>query len=90
MEDIELSAPTRAHLGVALCMSPPPDHDAWRDVALPSNVHRSAQGDGDLGQRMARVVRHFTRGGTGVLLMGAGDVGYVLSAMAGKSPPYGA
>lgn len=45
---------------VELCMSPAPDHPAWRDVAIPADVVRSAQGDGDLGARMARAVERVT------------------------------
>lgn len=54
---------------VELCMSPGPDDPAWRGVDLPGDVDRSAQGEGDLGQRMARVVRRVTADRP-VLLMG--------------------
>lgn len=50
-----------AQLGaVELCMSPAPDDLAWRDLALPADVVRSAQGEGDLGARMARAVARVT------------------------------
>ena len=39
---------------VELCMSPEPADPAWHGVALPSAVDRTAQGDGDLGERMNR------------------------------------
>jgi len=46
-----------AKLGpVELCMSPGPEDPLWADVAIPHAIERSAQGDGDLGQRMARAV----------------------------------
>ena len=45
---------------VELCMSPPPGDGAWDNVAIPAAVLRSAQGEGDLGERMARAVRRVT------------------------------
>lgn len=42
---------------IELCMSPAPADPAWADFALPSNVLCTAQGDGDLGARMARAAR---------------------------------
>jgi len=61
-----------AKLGpVELCMSPHADDAAWRGIAIPAPVQRSAQGEGDLGQRMARVVQRATDApGSGVLLIG--------------------
>lgn len=65
-----------AHVGpVELCMSPPPDDPAWAGVDLPAGLERTAQGDGDLGQRMARAVARVTTSVTpplaqSVLLMG--------------------
>lgn len=57
---------------VELCMSPPPGDPAWRDVDLPEALERSAQGEGGLGERMARAVRRVTTGlRQPVLLMGA-------------------
>lgn len=56
---------------VELCMSPAPDAPAWADVAIPTGVALSSQGDGDLGQRMARAVdRTTTTLAQPVLLMG--------------------
>lgn len=37
---------------VELCMSPAPGDAAWQDVALPRGVEQTAQGGGDLGERM--------------------------------------
>jgi uncharacterized protein len=45
---------------VELCMSPEPDDPAWRGVDIPDTVARTAQGEGDLGQRMARAVQRVT------------------------------
>ena len=39
---------------VELCMSPAPHDPAWHGVVLPAAVDRTAQGDGDLGERMNR------------------------------------
>lgn len=54
---------------VELCMSPAPGHAAWHGVALPAGVTCTAQGEGDLGQRMARAVARVT-GQQPVLLFG--------------------
>lgn len=60
-----------AKLGpVELCMSPGSDDPAWAGVALPAAVLRTDQGDGDLGQRMARAVERVAALGQPVLLMG--------------------
>ena len=54
---------------VELCMSPAPGHADWQGVALPAGLICTAQGDGDLGQRMARAVARVTAQGP-VLLFG--------------------
>ena len=57
---------------VELCMSPPPGDAAWDNVAIPAAVLRTAQGEGDLGERMARAVQRVTAdNGQPVLLMGS-------------------
>lgn len=51
--------------------SPAPQDLAWRGVEVPKAVLRSAQGEGDLGERMARaVLRVTTQHHQPVLLMG--------------------
>ncbi len=56
---------------VELCMSPGPGASAWEGVALPPNLQLSDQGEGDLGQRMARAVHRVTTTlAQPVLLMG--------------------
>jgi rSAM/selenodomain-associated transferase 1 len=55
---------------VELCMSPAPGDMAWHGVALPDGVARTAQGEGDLGQRMARAVARVTGQQQSVLLFG--------------------
>jgi rSAM/selenodomain-associated transferase 1 len=42
---------------VELCMSPAPADPAWHGVALPAAVELTAQGDGDLGERMDRAMQ---------------------------------
>lgn len=54
---------------VELCMSPAPGDIAWQGVELPAGVTCTAQGEGDLGQRMARAVARATAQGP-VLLFG--------------------
>jgi len=67
-----LAATQAADLGpVELCMSPGPDDAAWAGVEIPAAVLRTSQGDGDLGQRMARAVERVTATpGQSILLMG--------------------
>ena len=55
---------------VELCMTPAPGHPTWKNTALPDAVLRSDQGDGDLGERMARAICRVTAR-LPVLLMGA-------------------
>ena len=55
---------------VELCASPAPQDPAWQSVALPSGIGWSAQGEGDLGQRMARVYQSGIAKGQAVVLMG--------------------
>ena len=45
---------------VELCMSSAPNALAWTDLDLPAGIERSDQGNGDLGQRMARAVDRVT------------------------------
>ena len=60
-----------AKLGVVeICAAPDPTDLAWQNLDLPNNIIWSAQGDGDLGERMARAVARTTRGGEAVLLIG--------------------
>lgn len=56
---------------VELCMSPAPGTPAWNGVTVPPSVVQTDQGEGDLGQRMARAIdRTTTRWAQPVLLMG--------------------
>ena len=57
---------------VELCMSPAPQNPVWDSVDLPGAVRQTAQGEGDLGQRMLRAVKRVTSSTTlpAVLLIG--------------------
>ncbi|MBA3597286.1 MAG: TIGR04282 family arsenosugar biosynthesis glycosyltransferase [Methylibium sp.] len=55
---------------VELCASPAPDDAAWRGVALPREIVKSDQGEGDLGTRMARAAKRALQTDDAVLLIG--------------------
>ncbi|GAA3528850.1 TIGR04282 family arsenosugar biosynthesis glycosyltransferase [Zobellella aerophila] len=60
-----------ADLGpVELCMSPNPRDPAWADIPLPPGLILSDQGDGDLGERMARAAKRGLAQSPRVLLIG--------------------
>ena len=56
---------------VELCMSPAAGDPTWRGVALPGTVKLTAQGDGDLGERMNRAMNRALTQQAAVLLMGS-------------------
>ena len=56
--------------GVELCASPAPGDPAWRGLTVPAGLRWSAQGEGDLGARMAGAARRVLAGGERVLLIG--------------------
>ena len=60
---------------VELCMTPASGHSAWQHVTLPESVQCTAQGEGDLGERMSAAIGRGTGTSNGqehhpVLLMG--------------------
>lgn len=66
-----LATAQAAALGpLQLCLSPPPGHPAWSEFDWPAGVELRDQGDGDLGQRMARAVEEAVQLGLPVLLIG--------------------
>jgi len=73
MLDHALTQALAAGIGpVELCTSPPPGDPAWEKITIPAAVLRTGQGEGDLGERMARAVRRVTADdGRPVLLMGS-------------------
>ena len=55
---------------VELCASPQPQDPVWQGMDLPPNIALSAQGQGDLGERMARAFKRGIDNQEAVLLMG--------------------
>lgn len=58
---------------VELCVAPAPGDAAWDGVELPEGIAHTAQGEGDLGARMARAAQRAGEAGEscdGVLLIG--------------------
>jgi rSAM/selenodomain-associated transferase 1 len=52
-----------------LCTAPDASHSDWRD-ALPANAQTAPQGDGDLGQKLARAAERVVAEGDRVILIG--------------------
>jgi uncharacterized protein len=66
-----LSKALAAHIGVVeLCADPPPSDPVWQTFGLPTDITWSAQGEGDLGLRMARAAQRAIHAGEAVLLIG--------------------
>ena len=55
---------------VELCAAPDTHDPAWAALALPPELNWSDQGEGDLGERMARVAQRTLHRGESVLLIG--------------------
>lgn len=55
---------------VEICATPDPTDSVWQNLALPSQLSWSSQGDGDLGERMARAAARTTHHGEIILLIG--------------------
>ncbi len=53
-----------------LCLTPPPADPVWANFTWPAGVELCGQGEGDLGQRMARAVEQGVQQGLPVLLIG--------------------
>ncbi|MDP2787037.1 MAG: TIGR04282 family arsenosugar biosynthesis glycosyltransferase [Pseudomonadota bacterium] len=71
MLDLALEQALEAAVGpVELCMSPAPGVAAWAAIPLPAAIETSDQGEGDLGERMARAARRVIENGESVLLIG--------------------
>lgn len=54
---------------VELCRTPA-EEEAWQDVTVPADVHRSIQGEGNLGERLARATERVIGAGSAALLIG--------------------
>lgn len=55
---------------VELCATPEPAHASWKAIDIPADILLSAQGEGDLGQRIARAAQRSLTQGESVLLIG--------------------
>lgn len=53
-----------------LCVTPEPNHPAWNGLRSTVDMHWQAQGEGDLGQRLACASQRAIAQGESVLLMG--------------------
>jgi hypothetical protein len=53
---------------VELCAAPPPDHPDWKDLLPPTLIED--QGEGDLGERLARAAERVIAGGQRVIFVG--------------------
>jgi rSAM/selenodomain-associated transferase 1 len=66
-----LNEASAARVGpVELCVTPSAADPAWQTLAVADAVQRSDQGEGDLGQRLARAAQRVIDGGEAVLLIG--------------------
>ena len=71
MLDHTLAQALAAEVGpVELCVTPSSSDAAWQGLTLPATVTWSDQGDGDLGERMARAAQRVTRAEESLLLIG--------------------
>ena len=67
-----LEAALAAQVGeVELCATPDPDDAVWATLPIPAEVRWSAQGGGDLGQRLERVGGRVIGAGEAVMLIGS-------------------
>lgn len=55
---------------VELCVAPTMHHPVWSALGIPESVYWSEQGEGDLGERLARAAQRVTAQGQAVLLIG--------------------
>jgi rSAM/selenodomain-associated transferase 1 len=55
---------------VELCVTPASIDSVWQSIAVPAAVAWCDQGEGDLGQRMARATKRVTGAGESILLIG--------------------
>jgi len=55
---------------VELCVTPTMTHPIWNELAIPTTVCWSEQGDGDLGERLDRVSQRVTESGEALMVIG--------------------
>jgi len=71
MLDHMLASALAAGIGpVELCASPAMEENAWHGIVLPAGIDHSAQGEGNLGARLARHARRILQTGEPLLLVG--------------------
>ena len=71
MLQVTVASAQAAALGpLQLCLTPPPADSAWANFTWAAGVELRGQGEGDLGQRMARAVEQGVQQGLPVLLIG--------------------
>jgi uncharacterized protein len=71
MLDFTLAEARNAMIGTTeVCVNPGRHADRWRDIAIPTDVAITEQGDGDLGERMARAAAQALKRHEAVLLIG--------------------
>jgi rSAM/selenodomain-associated transferase 1 len=77
-----ISEALTADLGpVELCVAPTARHPIWQELGIPSAVSWSEQGDGDLGERLARAAQRVTARDEAVLLIGTDCPGLTAEKM---------
>lgn len=53
-----------------LCVTPPPDDPRWQSFLAKGGTSRTDQGDGDLGERLARAAKRVSLAGENIVLIG--------------------
>ena len=71
MLDNVLNSGSKSNVGrIELCLTPAITDSVWHDITIPSNVEISSQGEGDLGERMARATKRALEQDEAVILIG--------------------
>lgn len=55
---------------VEVCAVPAPSDSVWQNLDLPNNISWSSQGEGNLGERMARAAERTVHNGEAIILIG--------------------
>lgn len=86
MLDHMLANALEAAIGpVELCASPAVSDVAWQGIALPDGITCSAQGEGDLGTRLARHAQRVVANGEALLLVGTDCIELTAEALRGAA-----
>lgn len=66
-----LNESVKADVGpVEMCVTPPPTEPVWKDFAIINKLKLSAQGNGDLGERLSRVTKRIVENGESIIIIG--------------------